>query len=122
MSSSDGPGRSITRRLKIAAVSLLSLIVTSACALLRLRPTEEPVVLCYEVAAPTDPPTPVVVCYEVAAPTATPTLTCYTATPPVSPLSPLPTPTPSEEARGALREELLAGSRFPEAIARRLHE
>ena len=88
----------LSLRFKIALVSLLSLVVTTACSRLRLRGTEEPDVLCYIVAPPTDTPTPVVLCYEVMLPTETPvpgdpalshtptpTLTptpvCYTATP-----------------------------------------
>ena len=83
----------LSLRFKIALVSLLSLVVTTACSRLRLRGTEEPDVLCYIVAPPTDTPTPVVLCYEVMLPTETPVpgdpALSYTHTP-----TPTLTPTP----------------------------
>ena len=125
--------RPFSLRLKIATVSLLSLIVTTACSLLRSRTTPTPVVMCYEMVAPTDIPTPAVMCYEMVAPTDTPSpfVTCYTAPPPTktptsttftSPLSPLPTPTPTStpEARHLLLDKLLAEGRFPQDVARQL--
>ncbi len=127
MSNSTEYKRSFPVRIKIALVSLLSFIVTTACTLSRTRPTPE--VTCYTAIAPTDPPTPEVLCYEaVIEPTntPTPTVTCYTATPTTftSPLSPLPTPTPTLtptlEARRLLLDELLAKGRFPQDIARQL--
>lgn len=115
-----GPARqkhSLSLRTKIAVVSLLSFLVTTACSWLRLRATPTPQVMCYIMIEPTDTPTPVVMCYEVQMPTETPTLTTF-----ISPLSPLPTPTltPTPEARRLLRERLLAEGRFPRAVARQL--
>lgn len=109
--------RSLSLRLKIAAVSLLSLLVTTACSLLRLRSTPTPVITCYEIVAPTDPPTPFVTCYTAPAPTKTPISTTFT-----SPISPLPTPTPTltPEARRILLQKLLAEGRFPHDVAREL--
>jgi len=108
MPTSDESKRSLRRKLKIAAVSLLGFIVPSACA--------PPTVTCYVPPAPTDTPTPFVTCYTAPAPTQTPN----TFTSPLSPLSPLPTPTPSPEARQLLREKLLTEGRFPDKVARDL--
>ena len=80
-------------RFKIALVSFLSLVVTTACSRLRLRGIEQPDVLCYTVVSPTDTPTPVVLCYEVSLPTDTPTPVCYTPTLPSLSSSHTPTPT-----------------------------
>ncbi|MBU0702525.1 MAG: hypothetical protein KKC18_01500 [Chloroflexi bacterium] len=115
-----GPTRqkhSLSLRAKIAVVSLLSLLVTTACSWLRLRATPTPQVTCYIMIEPTDTPTPVVMCYEMQMPTETPTLTTF-----ISPLSPLPTPTltPTPEARRLLRERLLAEGCFPGDVARQL--
>jgi len=109
--------RSLSRRTKIAVISLLSFLVTTACSALRLRATPTPNVTCYTMVAPTDTPTPVVMCYAVPAPTETPTPITFT-----SPLSPLPTPTPSPtpEARRLLQERLLAEDRFPDSVVREL--
>jgi hypothetical protein len=122
-------------RLKIGAVSLLSLVVTTACSLLRSRTTPTPVIMCYEMVAPNDTPTPVVMCYAEVAPTDTPTpfVTCYTAPPPTetptpttftSPLIPLPTPTPTPtptpEARHLLLQRLLAEGRLPHDVVHEL--
>jgi hypothetical protein len=108
--------RSLSLRLKILIVSLLSFLVTTACSWLRLRSTPEPNVTCYTMAAPTDPPTPVIMCYEAPAPTETPTTTF------TSPISPLPTPSPSAtpEARRLLLEQLLTEGHFPLDVARKL--
>jgi len=65
--------KSLSLRAKVAAVSVLSFLVTTACAWLRLRSTPEPIITCYEMVAPTDPPTPVVMCYEPIIEIATPT-------------------------------------------------
>ena len=115
MSTPTRRNRSPSLRLKIAAISLLSFVVTTACSWLRLRPTAEPGVTCYTAVAPTDPPTPVVLCYEVAPPTETPPSTTFT-----SPISPLPTPTPTSEARRLLLERLLTEGRFPGGVTREL--
>jgi hypothetical protein len=113
--------RRLPRRLKIAVISLLSFVVTTACSLARIRSTVEPDVTCYTMVAPTEPFTPAALCYEMVE--LTPTPTCYTATaPPVGastatpPTSPLATPTPTStaEARRLLLERLLAEGRFPE--------
>jgi len=111
------PKRSLSLRLKIAAISLLSFLVTTACSLLRLRSTPEPVMLCYEVINPTDTPKPIVTCYTALPPTDTPPPTTFT-----SPISPLPTPTTTStpEARHLLLEELLATGRFPTDVAHEL--
>jgi hypothetical protein len=100
---------SLKRRLKIAAISLLGLLVPSACA--------PPPPMCYVPPAPTDTPTPFVTCYTAPPPTETPTPTTFT-----SPISPLPTPTPTSapEARHLLLEKLLADGRFPDDVAREL--
>ena len=94
-------------RLKIAAVSLLGLIVPSACA--------SPTPTCYEPQVPTDTPLPQAICYTAPAPTQTPT-------PFSSPLSPLPTPTPTStpEPRRLLLDRLLAQGRLPPDVARQL--
>ena len=55
--------RSLSVRIKIMLVSILSFIVTTACTLSRTRPTPE--VTCYTAVAPTEPPTPEVLCYEM---------------------------------------------------------
>ncbi|MBU0702527.1 MAG: hypothetical protein KKC18_01510 [Chloroflexi bacterium] len=104
MPTPDESKRSLKRRLKIVAVSLLGFLIPSACA---------PPPMCYVPPAPTDTPTPFVMCYVAPAPTETPTT--FT-----SPLSPLPTPTPSPEARRLLREKLLTEGRFPDTVARDL--
>jgi hypothetical protein len=117
MSTPTRRNRSPSLRLKIAAISLLSFVVTTACSWLRLRPTAEPGVTCYTAVAPTDPPTPVVLCYEVSPPTETPPSSTFT-----SPISPLPTPTPSptSEARRLLLDTLLAEGRFPDEVTQEL--
>jgi hypothetical protein len=98
----------IPARIKIAAVALLSSIVTLACAATRQRPT--PGVLCYQVIAVTDTPTPFVTCYEAVIPSETPTPF----------VSPLPTPTATPEARHLLLERLLAEGRLPENVIQEL--
>jgi hypothetical protein len=132
MPSSTEQKRSLSLRIKITLISILSFIVTTACSLSRTRPTPE--VTCYTAIAPTDPPTPEVLCYEAVLPddTPTPTVTCYTATvppptdtpTPTTFTSPLPTPTPTLtptlEARRLLLDELLTEDRFPQDIARQL--
>jgi hypothetical protein len=134
MPNSTEQKRSLSLRIKIALISILSFIVTTACSLSRTRPTPE--VTCYTAIAPTDPPTPEVLCYEMVieiTATPTPTLTCYTAPPPTdtpttftSPLSPLPTPTPTPtptpEARRLLLDRLLTEGRLPQDVAQRLNE
>ena len=111
--------RSLSLRIKITLVSLLSFIVTTACSLSRTRPTPE--VTCYTAIAPTNTPTPEVLCYEMVMPTDTPTPTTFT-----SPLSPLPTPTstptPTPEARRLLLDRLLAEGRLPKDVAQQLDE
>ncbi|RLC95467.1 MAG: hypothetical protein DRI77_10005 [Chloroflexi bacterium] len=109
--------KSLSLRAKVAAVSVLSFLVTTACAWLRLRSTPEPIITCYEMVAPTDPPTPVVMCYEPIIEIATPTPTTF-----ISPISPLPTPTPTAtpEAKRLLLDRLLTEGRFPYPIARQL--
>ena len=95
----------LKRRLKIAALSLLGLIVPAlACV---PCPTT-----CYAPVPPTDTPTPFVTCYVAVPETPTPTPTPFT--------SPLPTPTPTPEARHQLLDRLLAEGRLPEAAARAL--
>jgi len=108
----------LSLRVKVAVVSLLSFLVTTACSWLRLSGTPTPQITCYIAVEPTDTPTPIVMCYEPQIPTETPTLTAFTS--PLSPLSPLPTPTPTPEARRLLQERLLAEGRFPRAVARQL--
>ncbi len=83
----------LSLRFRIALVSLLSFIVTTACAVLQQRVEPTPEVLCYEMIVPTDTPTPIVDCYIASPVTETPTLTpvCYTPTP--SPNTPDPIPT-----------------------------
>jgi len=119
------------KRLRIAVVSLATLIISAACS---PKPAQDtPVIMCYEAAVPTDTPEPIVTCYTATAspPTFTPTPMCYTPTAPAptltltpntftSPLSPLPTPTLTPEARHLLRERLLAEERFPQDVAREL--
>ncbi|HET91478.1 MAG TPA: hypothetical protein ENN99_12195 [Chloroflexi bacterium] len=80
-------------RLRIALVSLLSFVVTTACAVLRQRVESTPEVLCYAMITPTDTPTPIVECYIISplTETPTPTLTCYTATPSHNTPDPIPT-------------------------------
>jgi hypothetical protein len=117
MSTPTRRNRSPSLRLKIAAISLLSFMVTTACSWLRLRPTAEPGVMCYKAVTPTDTPTPVVMCYEVSLPTETPPSTTFTS--PISPL-PTPTPTPTSEARRLLLDKLLAEGRFPGDVTREL--
>ncbi|MBU0702526.1 MAG: hypothetical protein KKC18_01505 [Chloroflexi bacterium] len=90
------PKLSLSLRLKIVAVSLLAFLLPPACG------CYAPIPLPYE---PTELPK-----------TVTPT----TFISPISPLSPLPTPTPTPEARRLLRERLLAEGRFPRAVARQL--
>jgi len=109
--------RSLSLRLRIAMVSVLSFLVTTACSWLRLRSPSDPNVTCYTAVAPTDPPTPVVLCYEIAAPTETPTPDTFT-----SPISPLPTPTPTStpEAHRLLLDRLLAEGRFPQDLTQQL--
>jgi hypothetical protein len=115
----------LSLRLKMVVVSLLAFLVSSACS--SKPPRETPVPLCYaEVPPATDTPEPIVMCYEPSVPAATPTYTlpplCYTPTPYpttfVSPISPIPTPTP--EARRLLQERLLAEARFPQDVVREL--
>jgi hypothetical protein len=109
--------RPLSLRIKITVISLLSFLVTSACTLLRPRPT--PFVTCYAMVAPTATSTPFVTCYTMPPPTETPDSTLFT-----SPLSPLPTPTPTAtpEARRLLLGRLLAENRFPQDIAWQLSE
>jgi hypothetical protein len=95
-------------RIRIAAIALLSPIVTLACAATRQRPTLE--VLCYQVIAVTDTPTPFVTCYDAVIPSEIPT--------PFT--SPLPTPTATPEARHLLLERLLAEGRLPENVLQEL--
>ena len=115
MSTPTRRNQSPSLRLKIAAISLLSFMVTTACSWLRLRPTAGPGVMCYKAVTPTDTPTPVVMCYEVSLPTETPPSTTFT-----SPISPLPTPTPTSEARRLLLDKLLAEGRFPGGVTQEL--
>ena len=109
--------RSLSFRLRIVTVSVLSFLVTTACSWLRLRSTSDPRVTCYTAVAPTNPPTPVVLCYEIAAPTETPTPDTFT-----SPISPLPTPTPTStpQAHRLLLDRLLADGCFPQDVTRQL--
>lgn len=109
--------RSPSLRLKIATISALSFVVTTACSSLRLRSPSNPGVMCYIAIAPTDTPTPMVMCYEVLMPTETPTPDTFT-----SPISPLPTPAPTStlEARRLLLDRLLADGRFPQDVTRQL--
>ena len=122
--------RSFSLRLKIVVISLLSLVVTTACSLLRLRSTSRPDIMCYKAVNPPETPTPQVMCYEMVVPTETPTpqVVCYdmvvlteTPTPPMSPL-PTATPTPTPEARRLLLDELLAEGRLPQAAVWVLNE
>ncbi len=99
--------RVLSRRLKVAALTLLGFLIPSACV--------TPPAMCYEAPAITKTPTPFVQCYTVV-PTPTPT-----STQPASPLS-TPTPTLTPKSRGNLREKLLAGGRFPAAVARQLED
>lgn len=119
MTSSNRPEHPLTLRVRITAVSLLSLIVTTACSLLRSESTPTPDAMCYVMAEPTNTPPPIVTCYTAPPPTETPTPTTFT-----SPLSPLPTPTPTPtltpEARRLLLDELLAENRFPQDVVRQL--
>ena len=118
MTSSNRPRHSLALRVRIAAVSLLSLIVTAACSLLRSESTHPPAVMCYEpIIEITNTPTPIVTCYTAPSPL------CYspisTPTPPISPL-PTPTSTPTPEARRLLMDELLVEGRFPQNVVRQL--
>ena len=117
MSTPTRRNRSPSLRLKIAAISLLSFMMTTACSWLRLRPTARPDVMCYKAVTPTDTPTPVVMCYEVSLPTETPPSTPFTS--PISPL-PTPAPTPTSEARRLLLDKLLAEGRFPGDVTQEL--
>lgn len=132
MASHRTGGRPLSLRLKITLVSLLSLAVTTACSLLRLRSDTGPQVTCYTAVASPEPPTPEVMCYEVAAPTQIPSpfVTCYTAppptmtatpTPPTSPLA-TPTATATAEARRLLLDQLLADGRFPARVVEQLDD
>jgi hypothetical protein len=104
----------ITLRLRITVVSLLSILVATACTMMRQRSTPTPVVLCYKVAMPTEPPTPTIfTCYTAPPPTASPTPTAFTSPLPTS----TPTSTPTPEARRLLRERLVAERRFPDGVA-----
>ena len=109
-------------RIKIAAIALLSSIVTFACAVTRQRPTPE--VLCYQVIAPADTPTLFVTCYEAVIPSETPTpFTSPLATPTPMCYTPTPSPTPTTatpKARHLLLEQLIAEGRLPKDIARQL--
>jgi hypothetical protein len=105
--------RPVMLRLRITAVSLLSILVTTACTMMRQRSTPTPVVLCYKMVMPTEPPTPTIfTCYTAPPPTVSPTPTVFT--------SPLPTPTPTStptlEARRLLRERLVSEGRFPNGV------
>jgi hypothetical protein len=87
----------IHTRIKIAIASCLSLIITTACTLLRPRPTSE--IMCYQVAPPpTDTPsTPIVMCYEIAVTLpSTPTIESPTPSPMCYTPTPSSTPTPSD--------------------------
>jgi len=133
MATPDKQRKSLMLRLKITVVSLVALVLSAACS---PKPTQEtPTITCYEPAVPTDTPEPIVTCYTATAPpptfTPTPTVMCYTPTALpstltptpttfTSPLSPLPTPTLTPEARRLLRERLLAEGRFPHDVAREL--
>jgi len=97
----------LSRRLKVAALTLLGFLIPSACV--------TPPAMCYEAPVITNTPTPFVQCYTVV-PTPTPTSTL-----PPSPLS-TPTPTSTPESRGKLREKLLASGRFPAAVVRQLKD
>jgi hypothetical protein len=122
------PKRSLSfpLRVRIALISLLSLVVTTACSRLRLRGIEGSDVLCYTVVSPTDTPTPFVICYitrKVELPPDTPTPVCYTPTPslsashtPTPTLTPTPlcyTPTPSPTAISADTPPLLTPAKAP---------
>ena len=100
----------LRRRIKLAAVSFLGLLIPSACSTVT-----QP--MCYAPAPPTDTPSPFVTCYTAPPPTETPTPTPFT-----SPLSPLPTPPPTStaEARRLLLDRLLSEERFPDEVARDL--
>jgi hypothetical protein len=98
----------LKRRLKIAALSLLGLLLPAACA--------RPQMTCYTPSPPTRTPFPAVLCYEpIIEISVTPSPTTFT-----SPISPLPTPTPTLEARRMLRDKLLAGNRFPDQVVKEL--
>ena len=110
----DKQKRPVMLRLRITVVSLLSILVTTACTLTRQRSTPTPVVLCYKGVAPPEPPTPTIfTCYTAPPPTVSPTPTAFT--------SPLPTPTPTStpmpEARRLLWERLVDEGRFPDGVA-----
>ena len=131
MATPDKQRKSLMLRLKITLVSLVALVLSAACS---PKPTQKtPTITCYEPVMPTDTPEPIVTCYTATAspPTFTPTPMCYTPTAPpptftptpttfTSPISPLPTPTSTSEARHLLRERLLTEDRFPRDIAREL--
>jgi len=118
----------LKRRLETAVVSLIAFLISLACSLKPPRDTPTPAPMCYTTTLPaTDTPEPIGVCYTPTASVETPTSTfpppvCYTPTPSpitfVSPLSPVPTPTP--EARRLLQERLLAEGRFPQDVVREL--
>jgi hypothetical protein len=114
MTTSDRQKQPAVLRLRIAAVSFLSILVATACTLMRQRSTPTPIVLCYKAVAPTEPPTPTIfTCYTAPPPTVSPTPTVFT-----SPLStPTPTSTPAPEARRLLLERLVAEGRFPGGVA-----
>lgn len=114
MSNSTKQRHSLTLRVRIAVVSLLSFIVSTACSLSRSQSTPTPVIMCYEMIEPSNTPTPRVTCYTAPPPTETPTPTTFT-----SPLF-TPTPTSTPEARLLLLEELLTENRFPQDIVREL--
>jgi hypothetical protein len=90
--------RSLRTRAKIAAVTLLAVLIPATCA------------CCYAPLPITAMPTP--------ASPASPRSTPGAPTSPVSPLSPLPTPT--GQARDSLRKRLVTRGRFPVEVARRL--
>ena len=109
----DKQKRPVMLRLRITVVSLLSILVTTACTLTRQRSTPTPVVLCYKGVAPSEPPTPTIfTCYTAPPPTVSPTPTALT-----SPLpTPTPTSTPTPEARRLLLERLVAEGCFPDGV------
>jgi hypothetical protein len=129
MSSPIEPKRSLSLslRAKIAVISLLSLLITTACSLLRLRSDQESGVVRLKVSNPTDTATPYVMCYEVSLPTDTPTPVCYTPTPlplysshtPTPTLTPTPlcyTPTPSPTAISPDALPLLTPAKVPRVM------
>jgi hypothetical protein len=114
MPTPDRQEHPVMLRLRITVVSLLSILVTTACTMMRQRSTPTPVMLCYKMVVPTEPPTPAIfTCYTAPPPTVSPTATAFT-----SPLpTPTPTSTPTSEARRLLRERLVAEGRFPDGFA-----